>query len=82
MNAILGKIQSVDKSAASEPPEHHFEIKFSPRCVLPERTKVPEWLKDQTLSVTRNVMDPREIGGPGDGWQRSMVCRRPSSGRE
>lgn len=66
MNAILGKIQSVDKSAASEPSRHRMEIKFSPRCVMPERTKVPEWLKDQTLTVTRTVMDPREIGGPGD----------------
>ena len=33
---------------------------------MPRRTKVPEWLKDQTLTLRREVRDLREAGGPGD----------------
>lgn len=54
------------------------EIKFTPKCVLPERTQVSEWLKDQTLSLTRTALDPREVGGPGD----SIVLTPAESGEK
>jgi hypothetical protein len=43
-----------------------LEIKFKAACVLPQRTSIPEWLKDQVLTLRRAVPDPREIGEPGD----------------
>lgn len=70
MNTILGRIHSVTckskKTASSKNSQQDVEIKFTPRCILPERTKVPQWLNDQTLSLTRTVKDLREIGEPGD----------------
>jgi hypothetical protein len=69
MQAILGKITHItpkpgnDGKARMATP---LEIKFKPACVLPRRTKIPEWLKDQTLTLERAVVDVREIGRPGD----------------
>jgi hypothetical protein len=42
------------------------QVRFKPACLMPERKPIPEWLKDQTLTVTREVADPRELGHPGD----------------
>jgi hypothetical protein len=33
---------------------------------LPQRTPVPEWLKEQKISIDRRVNDAREVGGLGD----------------
>jgi hypothetical protein len=64
MDALLGKITDItgpkDAAGAS------LEVRFKAACVLPRRTPVPEWLKDQVLTVRRDARDPREIGGPGD----------------
>lgn len=65
MNAILGCIESVD-CRALEGGTYRTEIKLKPRCVMPERKQIPEWLKGQVISITRVVPDPREIGAPGD----------------
>ena len=64
MYSLLGKI--VDITAKSESEPGHLEIKFKPACIMPRRTEVPEWLKDQTLLIERTVGDPREVGYPGD----------------
>jgi hypothetical protein len=69
MDALLGKITTIARS--SETPESasgpvSLEVKFKAACLLPQRTKVPEWLKDQTLTLKREVPDPREAGEPGD----------------
>lgn len=64
MNALLGRVVSVmQKENAAV---GIMEISFKPACVLPYRTAIPEWLKDQTLKIEREVVDPREIGNPGD----------------
>lgn len=61
MHAMLGKIVHVAPGEAGA-----FTVKFTPVCVLPSRSPIPDWLKDQTLSVARIVADPREMGGEGD----------------
>jgi hypothetical protein len=73
MQALLGKITAVKPSEGQQKghPEngrsaHHLEIGFKAACVLPARARVPEWLKDQTLTLDREVIDPREIGHAGD----------------
>ena len=69
MDALLGKITQLAPSAeapSAAPGAHALEIKFKPACLMPRRTKVPEWLKDQTLTLRREVPDPREVGAPGD----------------
>jgi len=72
MNGILGKITEVKKkkSGGKRDGKLSVEVSFKPVCVMPKRDKIPEWLKDQTLKVTRQVADIREIGGIGD----SIVC--------
>ena len=64
MYSLLGKI--VDITAKNESKPGHLEIKFKPACIMPRRTEVPEWLKDQVLTIERTVDDPREVGYPGD----------------
>lgn len=59
----MGKIVSI---TASEAGPGCLEISFKPACIMPRRTGVPEWLKDQTLKVERVAADPREAGYPGD----------------
>jgi hypothetical protein len=80
MQAILGKITHITPKSCDTAPRHaatRLEIKFKPACVLPQRTKVPEWLKDQTLTLERDVVDAREIGNPGD----SLVLTPAESAR-
>ncbi len=64
MQALLGRITCVTPNEESGPGIH--TISFKPICVLPKRTAIPEWLKDQTLKIERKVVDLREVGGPGD----------------
>ncbi len=67
MNSILGKITKIKelkKSTGSI--GHTLEVSFKPACIMPSRKKIPEWIKDQELKVTRKVIDPREIGNAGD----------------
>jgi hypothetical protein len=69
VQALLGKITKVVRTG--EPSGNDggltpLEITFKAACVLPARTKVPEWLGDPALTVKRSVRDPREIGGVGD----------------
>lgn len=64
MNALLGRVVSI--TPKENAPAGTLEISFKPSCVLPARTGIPEWLKDQTLKVEREVVDQREIGNPGD----------------
>lgn len=66
MIALLGKIISITKIDAGSASMNRFEIKFKAACVMPARTVIPEWLKDQTLTLTRDIVDPRELGHPGD----------------
>ncbi len=69
MEAILGKIVRVRKlkRRRTTPANlQRLEVSFKPACVLPGRAAVPKWLKDQDLIVTRQVADPREVGGAGD----------------
>jgi hypothetical protein len=66
MLALLGKIISIIKIETSETTLNRYEIKFKAACMLPSRSAAPEWLKDQILSITRDVCDLREIGHPGD----------------
>jgi hypothetical protein len=65
VNAILGCIESVD-CRALEDGAYRADIRLKPRCVMPERKQIPEWLKGQVITVTRVVPDPREVGAPGD----------------
>jgi hypothetical protein len=62
MNAILGKITQIDSK--DQAPAR--QVRFKPACLMPERKAIPEWLKDQTLTITREVADVRELGHPGD----------------
>ena len=69
MNALLGKITKVRESRGSSRPGerlHRLAVSFKPVCIMPSRTKAPQWLKDQELKVTRRVADVREIGNVGD----------------
>ena len=68
MNALLGKITKVRKStpSARKPGTCRMEVWFKPACIMPGRSKVPEWVSDQVLKVTRKVADPREVGSVGD----------------
>ena len=66
MNGILGKISEVKKTK-SRSGTSRLHISFRPVCRLPNRTKVPAWLEDQTLKVLRDVADVREAGEAGDG---------------
>lgn len=66
MVALLGKIISIAKIEVDSVSMNRFEIKFKAACVMPARTVIPEWLKDQTLTITRDVLDSRELGHPGD----------------
>lgn len=69
MQSLLGKITHIVPKAGDVVRERaltSLEIKFKPTCVLPRQTKLPEWLKDQTLTLERAVVDVREIGHPGD----------------
>src|SRR5262249_34683190 len=43
-----------------------WTVRFKAACVMPERARVPEWLKEPILTVEREVADPRELGHPGD----------------
>jgi len=71
MNGILGKITEVKKKSSGKRDGFiSIDVSFKPVCVMPNRNRIPEWLKDQTLKVTRKVADLREIGGIGD----SIVC--------
>jgi hypothetical protein len=83
MQAILGSITRIeegeaDAAAASDDPAHPkpLKVSFKPRCILPERQAIPEWLKDATLTVTRAVPDPREVGNEGDCIVLSVVESR------
>jgi hypothetical protein len=79
MQALLGKITGIGRQMEGEgsttagnghaaPLEGRLplDVKFKAACVLPQRTGVPEWLKDQVLTVRRDAVDPREIGEAGD----------------
>jgi hypothetical protein len=68
MNALLGKITHINQpeGTAAGNGAGPLEVKFKPACVLPRRNAVPEWLKDQSLTLRRAVPDPRELGEPGD----------------
>ena len=65
MHGLLGKISRIE-TKESNAETTTLEVTFKPVSVLPERSKVPEWLKDQSLKITRTVPDPREIGFVGD----------------
>jgi hypothetical protein len=81
MQALLGKITGVSRPSSEGEPassgaghlplidggaSRALEVKFKAACVLPQRGQVPEWLKDQVLTIQRTVADPREIGEAGD----------------
>src|SRR4026209_1047942 len=69
MDALLGKITHINRPSETTDTSSgtsSLEVKFKPACLFPARTKVPEWLKDQTLTIRRNAPDPRELGEPGD----------------
>ncbi|MBV9470799.1 MAG: hypothetical protein JO316_16620 [Abitibacteriaceae bacterium] len=71
MHALLGKItdiapQQATASTAAAKVGHQLEVSLKAACVLPDRTKLPEWLQDQTLKVQRSVLDAREVGHLGD----------------
>lgn len=65
MHALLGKITEINLKEEAVM-AGKLEVSFKPVCVLPRRTSLPEWLKDQTLKIEREVVDPREVGHPGD----------------
>ena len=71
MQALLGKITGINRQSTAEEPavtgDGHsapliglspssLEVKFKGACVLPQRTNVPEWLKDQVLTIQREVI--------------------------
>lgn len=76
MQALLGKISRIEYIENEKENERNtgsgpaagarMKIGFKAACLLPERKAAPAWLKDQTLSIERHVLDAREIGGPGD----------------
>jgi len=61
MQGLLGKITQIEET------DGEYRVTFKPESVLPARTAPPEWLKDQSLTVTRRAPDPREVGRIGDG---------------
>lgn len=63
MQGLLGKITLVEKTESSD----EYRVTFKPEAVLPSRSAAPEWLKDQSLTLTRRVVDAREAGQAGDG---------------
>jgi hypothetical protein len=65
MQALLGRITHIEPKE-SRGAGMTLSVRFKPACVLPRRAAAPEWLKDQTLTVERTVVDPREVGRPGD----------------
>jgi hypothetical protein len=65
MQALLGRITHIEPTE-SRGRETTLRVRFKPACVLPRRTAAPEWLKEQTLTLERSVLDPRELGRPGD----------------
>lgn len=73
MDALLTTIQSITPL----PSEGAAEVMVTPACVLPARSAVPEWLKEQTLTLVRAVADLRELGQPGD----SLVLAAAESAR-
>ena len=62
MKALLGKITNVTATDSAT----RLDVSFTPVCVLPGRSDVPEWLAGQTLTIGREVTDPREVGDVGD----------------
>jgi hypothetical protein len=67
MNSILGRIAKVDEATPQATHNGaHLKIQLEPLCLLPQRTPVPEWLKEQKVWIERQVSDAREIGGLGD----------------
>jgi hypothetical protein len=68
MNALLGRITRVRKRQGGKATrgQHRLVVSFKPVCVMPSRAAVPPWLRDQDLTVSRTVADPRELGGVGD----------------
>ena len=63
MEALLGRITAISRKESAL---GWLEVSLKPICVLPLRTKPPEWLNDQVLKIEREVPDSREIGVPGD----------------
>lgn len=76
MQGLLGKVVSVTPKT-----DGVVDVRFKAIAVLPSRGKIPDWLKDKTLSATRTVSTIEEIGGPGDsvvfGAQASARWLRP-----
>jgi hypothetical protein len=81
MQAILGRITGINRKSMGEGAivtgnghsaplsgtlSSSLEVKFKAACVLPLRNRAPEWLKDQVLTLEREVVDPRELGEAGD----------------
>ena len=68
MDSLLGMITRVTGRTRPERTDglQTYDVTFKPVCVMPRRTKVPEWLKDQELTVSRSVADSHELGGRGD----------------
>jgi hypothetical protein len=69
MHALLGKITEIAPTPASVGLGNgapRWTIRFKAACVMPERARVPEWLKEPILTIEREVADPRELGHPGD----------------
>ena len=88
MDALLGKITHINRpSETTDTPSgtSSLEVKFKPACLFPARTRVPEWLKDQTLTIHRDAPDPREnplspglrVGGSAtqDEHRSNQTCR-------
>lgn len=71
MNSLLGVIREITTNE-TQPTSMQSDglravtVKLKPRCVLPKRDAVPEWLKEATVTIQRDVADMREIGVPGD----------------
>ncbi|HEY3331895.1 MAG TPA: hypothetical protein VGK19_17825 [Capsulimonadaceae bacterium] len=67
MNAIIGRIERATLLApVPESTLTSCVISLAPVAVLPDLRPLPDWLKDQKVTVTRTVADMREIGGAGD----------------
>lgn len=65
MLGLLGKITEIETERLGV--DTRATVKLVPKVVLPVRHPVPPWLKDQTLTVERIVLDPIEAGKVGDG---------------
>jgi hypothetical protein len=69
MHALLGKITEITRTPASADFGNgaaRWTIRFKAACVMPDRSRVPEWLKEPVLMIEREAADPRELGHPGD----------------